>query len=139
MKLRDYQQDSADSVVKYIKKNVSPVLIELATGAGKSLIVSEIARQVSELAPGKKILCVAPSRELVEQNAEKYMQMYGRRASVFCASLGEKCMRSNVIFCSPRTALNNAEMLARPGISAVIIDEAHGITPTLTELVKNYF
>ena len=133
-KLRYYQQDAVDAVIAHVKKRLSPCLLDLATGAGKSLIVAELAKFFSGVAPSKKVLCIAPSKELVEQNAEKY-EMTGYHASIYCASAGKKCLRSQVIFASPQSALKSIDKIAHMGISAIIIDEAHGITPSLLKII----
>jgi DNA repair protein RadD len=69
--LRDYQQDAVNAALDWITKSIEPCLLELATGAGKSLIVASLARAIHQKS-GKKILCMAPSKELVEQNGQKY-------------------------------------------------------------------
>ena len=48
MKLRDYQQDAVNAAIAHMKKSTEPSLLELATGAGKSLIVAAIAQWVHE-------------------------------------------------------------------------------------------
>lgn len=140
MALRPYQQAAADAVVCHTKKRLDPCLLELATGAGKSHIVAALAEFFAEAAPTKRVLCIAPSQELVEQNHEKYTSN-GFMASIYCSSSGQKCLRQQVIFASPRTAIGGAAQIAHLGISAIIIDEAHGMTPTVIELIekiKNY-
>lgn len=132
--LRYYQQDAVDAVIAHVKKRLAPCLLELATGAGKSLIVAKLAEFFVSVAPSKKVLCIAPSKELVEQNAQKY-QDFGYHASIYCASAGKKCLRSQVIFASPQSALKSIDKIARMGISAIIIDEAHGITPSLLKII----
>lgn len=133
--LRPYQQEAVDAVVAHITKRLSPCLLELATGAGKSLIVAELAAFMAKAAPQKRVLCIAPSKELVEQNAAKY-QAYGHQTSIYCASAGSKCLRHQVIFASPQTALKSIDKIAHMGVSAIIVDEAHGITPTMLELIS---
>ena len=133
--LRPYQQEGVDAVIAHVNKRLSPCLLELATGAGKSLIVAELAKFFSKAAPSKRVLCIAPSKELVEQNAAKYA-LTGNQASIYCASAGKKCLRSQVIFASPQSALGTIDKIAHMGVSAIIIDEAHGITPTMLKLIK---
>lgn len=135
--LRPYQQESVDAVVEHIKKRLSPCLLELATGAGKSLIVSAIAKYLKGVAPEKRVLCIAPSLELVVQNHAKYTEWYSEPASIYCASAGSKDLRHSVIFASPISALKNINKIARLGISGIIIDEAHGVTPTMVSLIKS--
>ena len=134
--LRPYQYDSVDAVINHIKKRLSPCLIELCTGAGKSLIVSAIAKYLKSVAPEKRVLCIAPSRELILQNHSKYVTWYKEPASIYCSSAGSKELRHQVIFASPLTAMKNIRIIAHLGVSGIIIDEAHGVTPTMLELVK---
>ncbi len=133
--LRYYQQDAVNAAIKHVKKRLDPCLLECATGSGKSLVVANLAIFFQQAAPKKRVLCIAPSRELVEQNTEKF-RAYGYPASIFCASAGYKCLRSQVIFASPQTAIGEVDRIARLGVSAIIIDEAHGMTPTLIELIE---
>lgn len=132
IKLRDYQQEAVDLTISYIKSSFDPCLLELATGAGKSLIVAEIAKILKQLS-GKKVLCLAPSKELIEQNREKYLAS-GEPASMFSASTGSKCLTHDVVFGSPVTVLNSIEKFGDK-ISGIVIDEAHGITPTIKNIV----
>ena len=112
IKLRDYQKECVDVAIEHMRKSTKPIVIEAATGAGKSLIVAELARWLRNIAPGKKVLCLAPSKELVEQNHEKYL-MTGEQASIFCASAGGKCLNHPVVFCSPLTTHNAIDEIAQ--------------------------
>lgn len=132
--LRTYQQEAVDAAIAHVRKRLSPCLLELATGAGKSLIVAELAKFFSGSAPSKRVLCIAPSKELVEQNAAKYA-LTGNQSSIYCASAGKKCLRSQVIFASPQSALGTIDKIAHMGVSAIIIDEAHSVTPTMQKLI----
>ena len=79
--LRPYQRAAVDAAIAHVKKSLAPCLLELCTGAGKSALVSEIARFFAEVAPSKRILCIAPSRELVMQNHYRYTVDYGYPAT----------------------------------------------------------
>lgn len=132
---RYYQVDAVNASIEHVKKRLSPCLLELATGSGKSLIVSELAKFFQQVAPQKIVLCIAPSKELVEQNFDRYTVDYGFQASMYCASAGRKCLRSKVIFASPQSALGAIEKIAHKGVAAIILDEAHGITNTVKKLI----
>lgn len=109
--------------------------------SGKSLVVAGIAEFLVKSSPNKRVLCLAPSKELVEQNHEKYTLWFEKPASLYSASTGRKELRNQVIYGSPMTVLNNIEKIARMGISGIIIDEAHGITDTIKAIVdgiRNY-
>lgn len=130
--LRPYQQAAVSAAIEHVEQSSDFCLLELCTGAGKSLIVAEIARHISQ-STGKKVLCLAPSKELVEQNAEKY-KAYGYPASLFSASAGQKCLKNNVVFGTPQTVSNKLSKFGSQ-FAAVIIDEAHGITPTIKNII----
>lgn len=132
MSLRPYQQDAVDDATAWMRRSVMPGLLELATGAGKSHIVAAIASWVYENT-GKRVLCLQPSKELTEQNHAKYLET-GNPASIFSASAGSRCMRHPVVYGTPGTVKN---ALSRFGdqFGAVIIDEAHGLTPTIKMII----
>ena len=133
-KLRCYQQNAVDKTIAFISKSFDSCLLELATGAGKSLIVANIAKFIAETS-GKKVLCLAPSKELIEQNREKYLA-YGEPASMFSASTGSKCLAHPVVFGSPISISNSLDKFMSE-FAAVIIDEAHGITPTIIKVIDS--
>src|SRR3954463_9402662 len=91
-KLRPYQQEAVDNVLRFFRKKREPVLIVLPTGAGKSLVIAELAR----IAKGR-VLVLAHVKELVEQNHEKYVS-YGLEAGIFSAGLGKKDWEQKAIF-----------------------------------------
>ena len=115
-----------------MRTSVDPCLIEAATGAGKSHVIAAIAKTVHD-ATGKKVLCLAPSAELVTQNRDKYIAS-GHKASMFSASAGAKELRHKVVFGSPLTVKNRISRF-QDGYALVIIDEAHGMTPTIKGII----
>jgi DNA repair protein RadD len=132
MILRPYQENAFEAALVHMRRSVMPGLLELATGAGKSHIAAAIARWVNKT-HGKRVLCIQPTAELTKQNHEKYMAT-GERASIFSASAGGRCIKHPVIFGTPLTIKNSLNLFG-DAFGAVIIDEAHGITPTIKEIV----
>lgn len=136
MTLRPYQQKAHDAAWAHVKKCHDPCLIEAATGAGKSHIIAALAETIHNHT-GKRVLCLAPSAELVVQNREKFLAT-GAKASMFSASAGAKELRYPVVFGSPLTVKNRISRFCQQGekgYAAVIVDEAHGITPTLKSII----
>ncbi len=120
MKLRDYQQQAVNSAVKFFQKTREPAVIVLPTGAGKSLVIAEMAR----IAKGR-VLVLAHVKELVEQNYEKYKH-YGLSAGIFSASLGKKDTEQKVIFGGVQSvARANDEFFEN--FSLLVIDECHRV------------
>jgi len=132
MTLRPYQQAAVDAAWEWTTASVDPFLIEAATGAGKSHIIAEIARKI-HLHTGKRVLCLAPSAELVMQNRAKYLAS-GHQASMFSASAGAKELRHPVVFGSPLTVKNRISRFQQD-YAMVVLDEAHGITPTIRGII----
>lgn len=132
-KLRPYQQDAVDIAVKYMRKNSYPAMLELCTGAGKSLICAEVARIMTALSK-KKVLCLCPTSELVEQNYEKYL-LTGNEASIYSASIG-KSLRHDVVFATEGTFKSVAEDVGDQ-YGTIILDECHRITPTIKNIIKD--
>jgi DNA repair protein RadD len=132
MTLRPYQQRCVDAAIAHMLRNTSPFIVEAATGAGKSHIIAAVAQDIHSRT-GKRILCLAPSAELVTQNKEKYIAS-GEKASTFSASAGAKETRYPVVFGSPKTVLNSIRRF-KNDYALVIIDEAHGITPTIKKII----
>lgn len=130
--LRPYQQNASDAAFKWIRTSLEPCLIEAATGAGKSLLVTDLAYRVHKHS-GKRTLCLAPSKELVEQNHEKYL-LTGEPASMYCASAGRKDLRHSVIFASPGSFKAVAAQIG-PDIGLIIVDEAQGMTATVRAII----
>lgn len=116
-KLRPYQQQAVDDCLDFIyNKNAKSGIVVAPTGAGKSLIVANLAKELKQ-----PVLCLQPSKELLEQNYAKYTS-YGLEASVFSASLGKKEI-GDVIFATPKSVANSMELFSH--IKYIIIDECH--------------
>jgi DNA repair protein RadD len=130
--LRDYQKAASDAIITWTRKISAPICAELATGAGKSLIIADVARRINEMS-GKKLLCMAPSKELIEQNYAKYIAA-GNPASLFSASVGIKSTRHPAVFGTPKTVLNGIERF-KSDFAGIVIDECHRIDPTTKSII----
>ncbi|MFA0088050.1 DEAD/DEAH box helicase [Vibrio sp. 10N.261.51.F12] len=123
--LRPYQADSVKAVIHYFRKNDTPAVIVLPTGAGKSLVIAELAR----LARGR-VLVLAHVKELVEQNHAKY-EDYGLSGSIFSAGLGRKETSEQVVFASVQSVVRNLHHFANQ-FSLLVIDECHRVPEVKT-------
>lgn len=130
---RDYQQNAHDAVIAWWKKTTLSCVVEAATGAGKSIIISMLAETLHGLS-GKKILCLAPTGELVTQNAEKF-KATDIPYSIYSASIS-KSLRGTVIFATEGTFKSVAKRLGHE-FAGVIVDEAHRITPTVQRIIAD--
>lgn len=120
-KLRDYQREAVAATLGHFRNSRRPALIVLPTGAGKSIVVAELAR----LARGR-VLILAHVKELVEQNHGKYTSL-GLEAGIFSAGLGKKETQAKAIFGSIQSVARASEEFFED-FSLVIIDECHRIS-----------
>ena len=125
---RPYQQRVIDSVLNYIKTKPNRNGYFIApTGAGKSIIIANIAKQLDS-----PVMVLQPSGSLVRQNVEKF-RSYGEKCSVFSASVGLKQTGGSVIFATPKSVRNamREPILANQfsKIKYIIIDECDTVKP----------
>lgn len=114
--LRPYQADSIRLGVEYLQgKSNDNAVIVLPTGAGKSIVIANLVAPLE----GKTII-LQPSKEILEQNYEKYSK-YGK-ASIYSASAGEKII-GRVTFCTIGSIINKKHLFA--GLKNILIDECH--------------
>lgn len=118
MKLRQYQQDSVDNLMDTIQVKGNPIL-QLPTGAGKSIIIAEIARRMQERWSGIQILVLAHRAKLVEQDADKFAKL-GLIPSVYCAELKRKEIGQFTI-ATILSVAKHPELFK--GVHLVIVDE----------------
>ena len=120
-KLRPYQQEAVDATLKHFRKSDDAAVIVLPTGAGKSLVIAELARLAR-----RKILVLTHVKELVEQNHAKY-QSYGLTGGIFSAGLKRKENQHQVTFASVQSVSANLDQF-RHEYSLIIIDECHRVS-----------
>ncbi len=118
--LRPYQQEAVDATLAHFRKHLEPAVIVLPTGAGKSLVIAELAR----IARGR-VLVLAHVKELVAQNHAKYRAL-GLEADIFAAGLQRKESHGKVVFGSVQSVARNLEQF-HGEFSLLIVDECHRI------------
>lgn len=123
--LRPYQQDAVDATLTHFRKTDEPAVIVLPTGAGKSLVIAELARLAK-----RKILILTHVKELVEQNHSKFCQYAderGIKSGVYSAGLNLKQTEQQVTFASVQSVVRNLAAF-EADYSLVIIDECHRVS-----------
>ena len=120
-KLRPYQREAVDATLRHFRESDESAVIVLPTGAGKSLVIAELARLAK-----RRILVLTHVKELVEQNHAKY-QSYGLTGGIFSAGLKRKESRHQVTFASVQSVSANLGQF-RDEYSLIIIDECHRVS-----------
>ena len=117
MELRPNQFEPVQKGIEYFSlKKAEPSIIVAPTAFGKSIVIASIAKGV-----GERILVIQPSKELLEQNYNKFIGL-GGDASIYSASMGEKEIGS-VTYATIGSIVNIAHKFKQLGIKKVIIDE----------------
>ena len=119
--LRPYQQQAVDATLAHFRQSDASALLVLPTGAGKSLVIAELARLAK-----RKILVVTHVQELVEQNAAKFAAL-GRAPGIYSAGLKQRDTAHQVVFGSIQSVAANLDQFANE-YSLLIVDEAHRIS-----------
>lgn len=123
--LRDYQKRAVDATLRSFRKSRAPAVIVLPTGAGKSLVIAELAR----IARGR-VLVLAHVKELVEQNHSKF-KAYGLDAGIYSAGLEQRDTSHKVIFGSIQSVARSADSFFED-FSLLVIDECHRVADDST-------
>ena len=117
MQLRENQVLPVQNGVEFFKsKKAEPSVIVAPTAFGKSIVIAAIAKEV-----GERLLIIQPSKELLEQNYNKFIGL-GGEASIYSAAMNEKEIGS-VTYATIGSIVKIAYRFKSLGISKVIIDE----------------
>lgn len=116
--LREYQKEASDAAVaSFQSQEDSNGILILPTGAGKSLIVADIAHRLDG-----PLLVLQPSKEILMQNFAK-LQSYGcLDVDIYSASVGIKKI-NRITFATIGSVMNHMEDFAH--FRNVMIDECH--------------
>ena len=138
MKLRDYQEDAVSSAMDSLNEPISELsstdrkkaLIVAATGAGKSVMMAELAKRWLDKWPSgeyKRILFVVHDQRLVAQNSKTFKGYTGNEdVGIYCAGLGFKDTDNQVIFASRQSLGKNPNVCG--SFQLIIIDEVHSVS-----------
>lgn len=117
-KLRDYQQRASDAAVNFFRSPQKGNAIEvLPTGAGKSLIIADIAARL-----GAPVLIFQPSKEILEQNYMKLCSYGILDCAIYSASFNRKQI-SRITFATIGSVKNKKQDFRF--FNYVIVDECH--------------
>ena len=121
---RWYQSEAVTATWDFIRSKPGNPCIVLPTGAGKSLVIAMLARDV--LAWGGRVLLLAHRKELLEQNAEKVSQcMPGLDVGLYSAALRRKDHAQAVVVAGIQSCYTKAAAYNLGHRDVVIVDEAH--------------
>jgi len=119
--LRPYQKAAVEKLL-WSQKFPEPDICVLPTGAGKSLVIADLAHKLNQ-----PVLVLQPSREILLQNQAK-METYVNpsEVGVYSAGVGRKDI-STFTFATIQSVYKKPEEFAH--FKQVIIDECHSVNP----------
>lgn len=121
--LRENQSEPIAKAIQFFQEEKpKPSLIVLPTAWGKSILTAFVAKNTTD-----RLLVLQPSKELLEQNYCKYMNLcgdFGTNAGIYSASFGRKEI-TQITYATIGSIKNLGETFKRYGFSKMLIDEAH--------------
>lgn len=127
MKLRDYQQKSIDMLYDWMRANDGHPCVVLPTGAGKSVIIAELAKGAVQQWPETKVLMLCAQKEILEQNAAKMRSLWpGAPMGIYHAGLRRRTLGEPITFAGIQSIRKRAGDVGH--IDICIVDECHMIS-----------
>ena len=130
MQLRDYQQRAIDKVLSLFRSGRDKVLIELATGAGKTFIFSHLVKGLYDRSllngASPRFLFIVTKEALIGQIKDQLLALGAEESQigVYCASYGEKKV-GKVYTVATLQSLVRVKVAMLPKFSFCVFDEAH--------------
>lgn len=124
--LRPYQIEAKNAVMsQWYNEGRKKTLLVQATGTGKTVVFSEIARECAE--SGGRVLILAHRGELLEQAKDKLERMYGLECAIEKAEQTSIGSDARIVLGSVQTMMRQPRLDRFPKdyFTHIIIDEAH--------------
>lgn len=133
IKPREYQLEVIREAVEQVEAGKRKLLIEMATGLGKTYTVALLIKQLLERGPtGQRVLFIAHQIEILLQSVTAFKNVLGLGNYSFSACFaGAHPECTDLVFASFDTLYGQLDGLAAGSFDYVIIDEAHH-TPART-------
>ena len=117
--LRWYQEEAVNATIAFLANNKGNPIIDLPTGAGKSLVLAELCRKLEG-----NILVLSHVQEILEQNLNA---LRGQEVGLWSAGLGIKS-KARITVGGIQSVFNSYRVFK--DISYIIIDECHMVGQT---------
>lgn len=114
---RPYQAEATGQGIWHLKNGNYNFILQLATGAGKSLVIADICHKLNE-----PVLILQPSKEILEQNYAKLLSFGITDVSIYSASMNQKII-SKYTYATIGSIYKKPEQFSH--FKYVIIDECH--------------
>ncbi|HWW20904.1 MAG TPA: DEAD/DEAH box helicase family protein, partial [Steroidobacteraceae bacterium] len=134
--LRPYQLGGLASIDAVRERGTNSLVAAAPTGSGKTIIAAEYIRRQND--QGRRVLMLAPRRELVRQTVEK-LDRFGVVPGVLLAGDRRQNLFAMTQVASIDTLRSRVRRLVFPDPHTIIVDEAHCyITRARTALIARW-
>jgi superfamily II DNA or RNA helicase len=141
IKPRKYQQDVIDDALSQYENGKTKLLIEMATGLGKTYTVAHIIKKLIQMHKQRpRILFLAHQVEILLQSVTAFKNVLGIGNYSFSACIsGSRPEDTDFVFASFDTLYGQISELSKHSFDFVVVDEAHH-TParTYSEVVTRF-
>lgn len=136
--LRDYQLECIKDIHSRWDAGASRIPSVLATGLGKTVIFSELAERFLSSTPGKRVLILAHTDELVLQAARKMKQAAPHR-TVGIVKAERNEVSAHVVVASVQSLRNKKRREQLRNVGLIIVDECHHAVATTYRGILDHF
>src|SRR5690554_2374398 len=105
IKLYDYQDDLVRGLGVAVKKGLVPVIGQLPTGGGKTIVFSAIVKRLLSKTPNKRVLILVHREELRTQAKKSLKKFFGIEAHEIKA--GDRYVPNSNIYCGLIQTIKN--------------------------------
>ena len=143
MILRPYQTAASQAADEAMRQGQSGFCLIVPTGGGKTLIMADMIHRWLTTWPETRVAVLAHTKELVEQNAQKFKAFWDAQnhvpapVGVYCAGLNRRDTDTSVLFASIQSVSHKAMHLGM--FDVLLVDEAHHIPTARNEGIWRAF
>ncbi|WP_124098340.1 DEAD/DEAH box helicase [Ruminococcus sp. Marseille-P6503] len=139
MKLRPYQNEAKEAILKEWSSGGKKTLAVLPTGTGKTILFSAVTEEC--VRQGKRVLILAHRGELLEQAADKLRKTTGLGSSVEKADQSSLGSWYRITVGSVQTLMREKRLAKFPPdyFGTIIIDEAHhAVSDSYQKVIRHF-
>lgn len=136
--LRPYQSEGVEAVFGEWHRGVQRTALVWATGLGKTVAFTEVARRHLAATPGGRVLSLAHTTELLDQMISKYRSVApGLAVGRVQANRNETLAK--IVCASVQTLRGEHRRRMIRGVTLVIVDECHhAVAPTYMDILRHF-